>query len=475
MSDTETSKERRRFSWRSLLLRLLVVGMGVVLLGFVVQMQFGSTGAVRRIVSELDKSDPDWRLDDIERTRATPDEVENSARVVVAATRLLPPTWGEIDGGLDKQLRKRGTPPPVLLDADQQALLEKGIEAAAPAVAEARRLAGMPNGRHRLTIATNPLNSRLNDQQNTRSVASLLQYDALLCAQKAQMQDAVLACRGILNAARSIDDEPFTISQLVRIACVSVACDTIERVLAQGEVSDDDLTGLQKALVEEDQHPTFLVAMRGDRAWIHDLFVKLEDGTINTRAFFQDLGLDPTREASLRVQLFGLAKADIRADHAQSLEDMNRLVEVARLPAHEQVVEDRKHRAAIKARTPAGMLPRALTPAASKVADACWRKHAKVRSLMALVAAERYRMKNKTWPDKLEQLTPGLLKSVPLDPFDGKPMRYRKLGDGVVVYSIGSNGVDDGGNIDRSLVPSPDEGYRLWDVKARRQPPGGKP
>ena len=40
---------------------------------------------------------------------------------------------------------------------------------------------------------------------------------------------------------------------------------------------------------------------------------------------------------------------------------------------------------------------------------------------------------------------PRFLDAVPLDPFDGKPLRYRELGTGFVVYSIGPNRRDDGG------------------------------
>jgi len=34
---------------------------------------------------------------------------------------------------------------------------------------------------------------------------------------------------------------------------------------------------------------------------------------------------------------------------------------------------------------------------------------------------------------------------MPLDPFDGAPLRYKPLAKGYVVYSIGPDGHDDGG------------------------------
>jgi hypothetical protein len=37
------------------------------------------------------------------------------------------------------------------------------------------------------------------------------------------------------------------------------------------------------------------------------------------------------------------------------------------------------------------------------------------------------------------------MKCLPADPYDGKPLRFKRLSAGYVVYSIGSDGRDDGG------------------------------
>ena len=48
-------------------------------------------------------------------------------------------------------------------------------------------------------------------------------------------------------------------------------------------------------------------------------------------------------------------------------------------------------------------------------------------------------------PDSLDQVVPRYMPAVPLDPYDGQPLRYRKEADKFVVYSISENGRDDGG------------------------------
>jgi|GEM_PF-1475418 len=46
-------------------------------------------------------------------------------------------------------------------------------------------------------------------------------------------------------------------------------------------------------------------------------------------------------------------------------------------------------------------------------------------------------------PERLDQLVPDFLSAVPIDPFDGKPLRYRREGASWVVWSVGSDMKDD--------------------------------
>jgi hypothetical protein len=108
-----------------------------------------------------------------------------------------------------------------------------------------------------------------------------------------------------------------------------------------------------------------------------------------------------------------------------------------------------------------------------KLEDWFSRGHAALRCLAAAVAAERYRRLHGNWPQSLEQLTPDLLAEVPTDPFTGDPLLYHHLPDGIVIYSVGLDGEDNGDNVDKGKPndPGTDIGIRLWDVAKRRQPP----
>lgn len=75
------------------------------------------------------------------------------------------------------------------------------------------------------------------------------------------------------------------------------------------------------------------------------------------------------------------------------------------------------------------------------------------------IALERHRLKHGSHPDLLEALVPEFLNHVPLDPYDGQPLRYRRHANGSPhVWSVGPNGVDEGGIVTRNR----DEGDRVW-------------
>ena len=70
---------------------------------------------------------------------------------------------------------------------------------------------------------------------------------------------------------------------------------------------------------------------------------------------------------------------------------------------------------------------------------------ARRRAALAALAIERFRLETGHCPETLGELVPDYLRSVPDDPFDGVLLRYRRLDGGYVVYSVGEDGVDDGG------------------------------
>lgn len=74
-----------------------------------------------------------------------------------------------------------------------------------------------------------------------------------------------------------------------------------------------------------------------------------------------------------------------------------------------------------------------------------WAREAGGVQLQTVIALRRYRLAAGELPDTLDALVPKYLPAVPIDTFDGRPMRYTRTDDGAIVYSVGRDGVDDGG------------------------------
>ncbi len=66
------------------------------------------------------------------------------------------------------------------------------------------------------------------------------------------------------------------------------------------------------------------------------------------------------------------------------------------------------------------------------------------------IALELYRREHKHYPEDLSSLGPDHITDLPTDLFTGAPPRYRILSDGTpLIYSVGENGIDDGGHLGR--------------------------
>jgi len=85
-----------------------------------------------------------------------------------------------------------------------------------------------------------------------------------------------------------------------------------------------------------------------------------------------------------------------------------------------------------------------------QVADEVRMERSLVLVGMALAA---YRAERGEYPAALSDLSPAYLKAVPPDIFTDKPLKYRRVGAGCIVYSLGSDMKDDGGKQDNGLGP----------------------
>src|SRR5438876_1076887 len=78
------------------------------------------------------------------------------------------------------------------------------------------------------------------------------------------------------------------------------------------------------------------------------------------------------------------------------------------------------------------------------------------RLAVVSIAIKRYQLRHGKLPAGLDGLVPEFLAEVPRDRMDGKPLRYRVNAQaGFMLYSVGSDGIDNGGDGAQANGPSP--------------------
>jgi len=92
----------------------------------------------------------------------------------------------------------------------------------------------------------------------------------------------------------------------------------------------------------------------------------------------------------------------------------------------------------------------------AKVGQIDWRLKTSRAALLTVLSILIYEKDNENYPADLNELVErGYLKQLPIDPFGGKPLVYKRTDDDFVLYSVGLNFIDDGGQVwrdDKGIV-----------------------
>lgn len=458
-----TVAQPRRWRWVTLAGFALVLLLGFGFLVWLV-VSYVANAELQSLLAEMDQRDPGWRLEELAARRTRPPDEQNAAVAIATAHRLLPAGWPvpQLDDAL------QGLETPEQLNEQQIALLRRELQRADGAVREARRLADLDQAYFGVSWDQNWVNAAMPAVQEARVVASLLRYDMMLRAQEKDLDGALLSARAVLRAGRVATEHPMLISMLVRLALRAITLRQLERVLAQGEPSPEALAQFQRLLEEELADPLLLNVARGERAYQHMVMTGLRSGTMPANAVLPpgDLLSHPI----LLKFVAPLVGGGLLKNHVALLRTANSFVELARLPSAEQPAQLQQ---LIAGMTKGPMMVRLLAPAYDKLLQAYNRSQAEVGCALLIIAIERFRQAQGRWPESLTELVPAYVAAVPTDPFGQGPLLYRATKNGVVVYAVGADGEDNGGDpLDATaLKPGTDFGYRLWNVESRRQPP----
>lgn len=275
----------------------------------------------------------------------------------------------------------------------------------------------------------------------------LLTAEALLHASNGDMEKALAALRTAGRVADSLAEEPLLISQLVRIAGWAIIAKRCELILNGVTLSESELATLEGLFRNAERPKAMARAMGGERASHLAIFMSGQD---QLNVFGVAASLPPPLKNRLQASLFiGVYKSTglLSKDKAFYLDTIGNYVSAAETPFPERLAITLPGNGA--AFTPGKMMifSRMLLPALSRTLQRDGEHAARIRTTRTAIAIERYRRAHGgNAPNNLNELVPTYLGAPPEDPFDGELLRFKHLASGYVVYSIGSDLHDDGGN-----------------------------
>jgi hypothetical protein len=280
-----------------------------------------------------------------------------------------------------------------------------------------------------------------------RRAAELLKLNMIYQIEAGHPELAVRSTVDLLKLARSLEEEPMDMPQILRTTCIRFAISGQERLLSRAELESTQLDALMTAVRECEATNAMWKTTIGDRCRMLDCFHEFAS---KSRPLDQDekdtmevMEWDRTFPLSWNFWIYRNSGL-LQLDELCYLDGKEKLLQAAGrgFPERLRMVESFERHAAEFPKY--YNFSRSLSGFANCFElEACC--VARIRCAVAALAVERYRAAKGSLPDSLDNSVSTLLPAVPVDPFDGKMIRYKKLLKGYVVYSVGKDQEDNGG------------------------------
>ena len=297
------------------------------------------------------------------------------------------------------------------------------------------------------------------------NLAKLLHRRALLAHQRQDEAGTIADVNRLVFLSRAIDRNPFLISNLVSLGAMVAAADVSQQIaptlrIGAGEsaVTAQQVAQLIGALLDdapakEGQRRALLC----ERMFALDSVRSVMDGMLDISQWTKDPPPGMT-EAELRAQL-------LASPHEDALLMMRHVTDVI------AAVDAARNWPTLKRTFPArpdGMTPpqhwlaAILLPRLQRSQEVHFRAMTDRRlAAIALAARSHATEHNGGLPDTLSDLVPQYLFAVPLDPMaEGRTLNYRAT----MIYSVGLDGTDDGGDAKTANTNPAQDRWKARDV-----------
>ncbi len=445
-----------RYWW----LKRIGIAVGVLFVALFALRLWWGWEANRRLQAEIDRiiaaGEPIYP-EDFDPKEEIPDD-QNAARLLILAMERVSFTSEQ------QQLYEKIIYEPELV---QMHLVEvRGIvESSKGALMLARRARGLPGIDWGVRMRTPAINFMLPNLSGQRSLSKLMSLAARYHHFAGNDGEAIEILRDALSHSENFNQHPTLISQLVAWACEAFTIRTLEEILPSLRITPDDETTVSRmgaashsqirSLIAEflDERPLrdgMRQAMMCERIYQVDIHNELMQGNTTMSALIGWQGPPPINVPDV-IWRHALGPA-ITLDIVANLRDTTLLVEAADTASYSGVpdVEDDSMEAS-GFQSLLHPFRDSLVASLDRAFVLYFRMLARRREAGTALAVRLYEIDHGRRPDTLSELVPEYIPHLPEDVFaeEGQTLRYSPNALHPMIYSIGDNGLDQGGKSEK--------------------------
>ena len=278
-----------------------------------------------------------------------------------------------------------------------------------------------------------------------RPAGTLLTQTAIARSRMRQPAEAVELLLDAVRLANALEAEPILVSQLIRSGILGMVAQAAEEVVGSGGVSPQDLVRLQDALVDTEKRLSELRIVAGELPFGLGIF-----GSTPPEMKLALENLDEgLQKEDTKLKEYVLSKK-VPADRAEYVIQLDLAREMlSRGDGQRMAAIQSLREGAATAQRQGWLITPTLVPGLARGLERVMEARSRIRVSVVGIAVERHRAASqRKVPLALSSLSPEWIGTLPTDPFDERPLRYKRLpSGGYVVYSIGPDQQDNGGRV----------------------------
>ena len=392
-------------------------------------------------------------LEELQEAHEVPAGAENAAFMLLAALDRIDDSDVDYDYiplmGANPELPPPGEPLPAKMASEIQYFLSLNEEP----INTLRRLIHEPYCNFPIDW-DNFMGMSLDRLARMRNLARIFSLRALVLGDGGDIDGAIDAIEDIFLVGNIDMRQPLLISYLVGTGISGIGTSSVQLLLESSTLNDDQLLRLAGIIESAKSREDPLYPLLGD-------YIRGEHWIENMRAIapIERTGDPLSLVVDSVYNLTGLEAHDTRA--YRQLIDV--YLELYTMPLGEALEQlETVETPFFFSLFPKGMMREYGTIGTERVIKLFARYQILYDAILTTLHVERYRLQEGVLPTSLGDLVPKYLEEVPLDPYGGAALRYRAVGQSYVVYSVGSDGIDQGGydfEADEALSPRKEIGF----------------